>query len=239
MKTVCLVGLGLTILAATVEAKTESRAFTLGGQSGTRQEFEFTVRAEGAIRVEARWTGSAARLTVILNGPGQTGYYQRREGGSPVAVTQDVTPEILGRGPGWKVTVVNFGQSGSAQGTLTITYPDAFTPRRYDNFDRISISRIEMTASDRAAVTVEYTLGAHHSGAVFVGAAVLDEGRDLSSFGFRPAAASGSSGRAQVEIVFSGRSGPVTSDQIAAYLYERDRTPHCRITHDIRLTWSK
>jgi len=236
----CLI-LVLFAISIGAAAKTETHAFSIGGPSGGRQEFSLKVPAAGTIRVEARWTGSPAKLTLILNGPGQTGYYQRLEDRSPLVVVQDVSGEILEKGRDWKASIVNFGDSGSAKGTVTITYPEEFQAQRYDKFDQVVISAVEKAAGDRLVVTVDYSIERPHAREVFVGAAVLDNGADLPAFGFRPARAAAGSGQARVEVIYQGGPAPgrITSDQIAVYLYEGDRKPYCRFIHDLSLAWYK
>jgi hypothetical protein len=102
----------------------EVRGFSLSGVYGSRQNFEFNVVSEGQIRVEVRWTGGPRRLALILNGPGRAGYYQRRDGGSPMAVVQPVSRSILSRGTSWRVSIVNFNRGIPASGTIIITYPN-------------------------------------------------------------------------------------------------------------------
>ncbi len=88
-----------------------------------RQVFTFTLDAPGALRARATWSG-AQRLALILNGPGQTGYYARQDGDSPLSIDFDVTEELLDRGAQWQISVVNFQQSGApAEGTLAVTIP--------------------------------------------------------------------------------------------------------------------
>lgn len=229
------------IVAAGAWAKSETHPFSIGGQAGDRQEFSFRVPAAGTVRVEARWTGSPAKLTLILNGPGRTGYYQRLDDRSPLVVVQDVTAEILEKGNEWKVSVVDFGKSGSARGTVTISYPEEFQTQRYDKFDKVAISGVEKVAVDRLLLTVEYVIERPHAREVFVGAAVLNDGLELSAFGFRPARAAEGRGQARVEVIYQGGLAPgrITTDQIAVYLYEGGRKPYCRVIHDLSLAWYK
>ena len=233
--------LALLVTAATALAQTQTHSFSLGGRSKDRQEFSFQAKAVGTIRVEARWTGGPDKLTMILNGPGQTGYYQRLEDGSPLVVIQDVTRDILGRGADWKGAVVNFGQAAAVKGTLTISYPDEFQVQRYDRIDRIIISSVEKVAGDRAVATVEYDIRRPHKRDLFLGAAVIDDGAELPAFGFRPARIEADRGQTQLEIIYQGGLAPgrISSDQIAVYLYEGDRKPYCRFTHDLSLAWYK
>lgn len=88
-----------------------------------RQVFKFTLDVPGSLRVRATWSG-ASSLALILNGPGQTGYYARQDGGSPLAIDFAVTADLLERGSQWQISVVNFQQSDPrGEGTLTMTLP--------------------------------------------------------------------------------------------------------------------
>lgn len=101
----------------------EMRHFSLNGLAGARQEFTFDVVAAGQIRIEVRWVGAPRRLSLILNGPGRGGYYQRNDYGSPLIVVQNVTRAILSRGTRWKASVVSFNRTNPVSGTIIITYP--------------------------------------------------------------------------------------------------------------------
>lgn len=93
-----------------------------------RQVFTVTLDAAGALRARATWSG-ADRLALILNGPGQTGYYAREDGSSPLSLTFTVTDELLERGAEWTLSVVNFGSGGPpAEGTLAVTLPRPEAP---------------------------------------------------------------------------------------------------------------
>ncbi len=86
----------------------------------------------GQIRVRATWSGTAANLALIINGPGQVGYYARKDGASPLEVVYNVTEDDLKAGNEWRVSVVNFG-SGRADGTLTFTYPSGSSDSPFVN----------------------------------------------------------------------------------------------------------
>lgn len=98
------------------------QAFRVDTTRGDRAVAQLTVLRPGRIRVQAMWSGSARSLALILNGPGQTGYYARRDGSSPLVVEFDVGQAHMRRGRDWKVSIVNFG-GGTANGHLLIEYP--------------------------------------------------------------------------------------------------------------------
>ena len=87
-----------------------------------RDVFEFSVGNIGKISAEVRWDGTAEKLTLILNGPGQVGYYAREDGSSPLYLTYDVSEEDMKKGTEWRISVVNFYR-GDADGFTKITYP--------------------------------------------------------------------------------------------------------------------
>jgi hypothetical protein len=93
------------------------------GEKG-REAIDFEVQGAGRIEARAEWSGAAGTLTLILNGPGQTGYYARQNGKSPLSLSFKVTDDHVARGNKWTLSVVNFG-AGSAQGKVVIRVPAA------------------------------------------------------------------------------------------------------------------
>jgi hypothetical protein len=87
-----------------------------------RNEITMTLDASGTLRVRATWDGDQ-RLALILNGPGQTGYYARNDGGSPLALSFTVTDELLERGTQWRLSIVQFASGRPTQGTVALTLP--------------------------------------------------------------------------------------------------------------------
>ena len=82
--------------------------------------FNSSVNSIGTINDEATWTGSAANLTLILNEPGQIGYYTRKNGPSPLSLSYNTAD--LSKGTDRRLSIVNFG-CGDPTGTVTTTYP--------------------------------------------------------------------------------------------------------------------
>ncbi|MCK5720915.1 MAG: PEGA domain-containing protein, partial [Gammaproteobacteria bacterium] len=103
-------------------ATADTYPFSVNPTFGDRDIFNFTVNSVGTINGEATWTGSAANLALILNGPGQVGYYARKDGSSPLSLSYTVTTADLSKGTDWRLSIVNFG-GGDATGTVTIAYP--------------------------------------------------------------------------------------------------------------------
>lgn len=114
----------LLCFTGTLQAsQSKAFSFSLTSAYGSRDVFDFTVKEKGTISVMATWSGGAAELSLILNGPGQTNYYARKNGKSPLKLTYSVTASDLRKGSNWKISVVNFSRRGSAKGTLNLSYP--------------------------------------------------------------------------------------------------------------------
>ncbi len=90
------------------------------------QYYRLQLTAPGVIRAEATWSGTQTNLALIINGPGQVGYYARSDGPSGTSVSYNVTAADLAAGRTWVVSIVSFG-AGNADGTVEITYPSGST----------------------------------------------------------------------------------------------------------------
>lgn len=101
------------------------KTFSIGDKG--RASVDFEVQGPGRIEARAEWTGAAGTLSLILNGPGQSGYYARQNGKSPLSLSFKVTDDHLSRGKKWTLSVANFG-AGSAQGKVVIKVPVAAEP---------------------------------------------------------------------------------------------------------------
>lgn len=113
----------LIIIFFSGNASADTYSFSVSSTFGDRDIFNFRVNSGGTINGEATWTGSAADLALILNGPGQEGYYARVDGLSPLSLSYTVTTSDLSNGTDWRLSIVNFG-GGDATGTVTILYPE-------------------------------------------------------------------------------------------------------------------
>jgi hypothetical protein len=94
-----------------------------------RTIYHLRVMNPGEIRVRAQWTGTQSTLWLIINGPGQVGYYARQDGASPLEVSYYVTESDLAAGDDWRVSIV--AGSGPASGTIQISYPSGSTVAPY------------------------------------------------------------------------------------------------------------
>ena len=101
----------------------ETHRINIGSEFGDRDIFEFKVTKPGPIKIQVSWQG-APELALMLNGPGEVGYYARKDGTSPLSFTYDVVQPVLDRGTGWRVSVVNFSKSGYAEGRVIIEHPE-------------------------------------------------------------------------------------------------------------------
>ncbi len=102
-----------------------TRPFNFSGQN--RETVEIEVTSPGRLEVKAQWTGSAAKLALILNGPDRVQYYARQDGQSPLALSFDFNQSHLAKGKDWKVSVALFGE-GTARGKVEIHLPRAEEP---------------------------------------------------------------------------------------------------------------
>jgi len=80
------------------------------------------LRWPGKIEAEATWTGTPNNLALFINGPGQVGYYARKDGGSPLTASYQVTQSDFDKGDTWRVSLTSFS-AANAEGEITLTYP--------------------------------------------------------------------------------------------------------------------
>ncbi|MBI2645918.1 MAG: hypothetical protein HYW85_02645, partial [Deltaproteobacteria bacterium] len=111
--------------------------------AGNRQVVNLHIPSPGLIKMKASWQGDAS-LALILNGPGQTGYYMRKDGRSPLWFNFKVTQALLNQGSEWQVTVANFG-GGSASGIISA----GFTPAQASMTLNIPISTALLSPRSR------------------------------------------------------------------------------------------
>ena len=104
---------------------TVSSTISLGSSTSGNSTYigGFTVNSAGTITASAVWTGTTNTLALILNGPGQVGYYARNDGISPNTISYNVTSADINKGSLWQISVINF-YNGDASGIVTIEYPN-------------------------------------------------------------------------------------------------------------------
>ncbi|MBW2738803.1 MAG: AbfB domain-containing protein [Deltaproteobacteria bacterium] len=90
-----------------------------------REVIELQAEKKGTITASVSWSDGPDRLAVILNGPGQIGYYARQDGTSPITFTYTLTSQDLARGKQWKVSVVNLSTKSASPVTAGIDFPGA------------------------------------------------------------------------------------------------------------------
>ena len=76
-----------------------------------RNILHFQVRQRGRITARLSWSPPERQLTLILNGPGQVGYFARKDGVSPIEIAFDVTDKNVSAGTDWAITA--FGDLGA------------------------------------------------------------------------------------------------------------------------------
>lgn len=106
--------------------------FRLDSNFGDKTTYEFEIKTPGVITIDANWSGSADKLSLILNGPGQVGYYSRTDGKSPLKINFNVTLQTIQKGTTWKISIVNFSKKGIAKGSLSLSYPIKQEPRNLE-----------------------------------------------------------------------------------------------------------
>ncbi len=99
------------------------QSFDLGSSFGDKDVHAIEVEVPGQIDIEVDWTGDATELALILNGPGQIGYYNRRDGAGPLRISFNVTSALISKGSTWTISICNFSGSGFARGMLKVRYP--------------------------------------------------------------------------------------------------------------------
>ena len=102
------------------------------GLLDNRQIYYLRLTGPGLISVNAAFTGPQNNLAIIINGPGQGGYYARQDGASPLQASYNVTASDFSTGDTWRVTIASFG-SQRADGTVTISYPSGAATGAFTN----------------------------------------------------------------------------------------------------------
>ncbi len=74
----------------------------------SNRKWDFQVQHVGQIRATLNWNDPNHSLAMILNGPGQIGYFAREDGVSPLNIEFNVTEKHLLKGTDWSIKVVSF-----------------------------------------------------------------------------------------------------------------------------------
>jgi len=100
-----------------------NRNFSLSASFGNRQVVQFRLKRPGRVILNATWQNGNIPLAIMLNGPGQTSAYARRDGKSRLRVEFVVTSAMLAKGNTWTATIANFSRKGPVNGVFRIGYP--------------------------------------------------------------------------------------------------------------------
>lgn len=87
----------------------------------------FAIKKPGSIEATLTWTSTDCPLSLILNGPGQVGYFAREDGASPLSLEFVVTEQQFAKEGDWSITTACFGNLGPTplKYTLNLNFPDS------------------------------------------------------------------------------------------------------------------
>ncbi len=108
-----------------MEVREQAHCFNLSGELSNRKVIPLDIREPGLFTARVEWEGGAPKLALILNGPGQTSYYARTDGASPLYLQFEFTREQWRAEGRWQLSVVNFQRETTATGTALLYYPVA------------------------------------------------------------------------------------------------------------------
>jgi hypothetical protein len=138
----------------------------VGADFGDRLIVPVTIGQPGRITVRAEWQG-APRLALILNGPDRpeltnpVAFYQRVDGASPLTLFYNVSASDFQRGRKWRISLVNFTQSGrQSRGNIRIDYPATSVrdqPQRSTSFDDFTGTWRNVDAATRGMTRMTIT----------------------------------------------------------------------------------
>lgn len=75
----------------------------------SKHEWFVQLRRPGRIQASLLWQPAERGLALILNGPGQVGYFSRKDGTSPLVIEFEATAEHVSKGSDWRISVSAFG----------------------------------------------------------------------------------------------------------------------------------
>jgi hypothetical protein len=123
----------LSKLAEEIEARRNFQRATPGVSTGTltgqvpQIVRRFSVKKPGAIAATLTWTSGDCPLSLILNGPGQVGFFARKDGASPLSLEFAVTEQQIAKGSDWTLTVACMRDLGPdpLPFTLKMDFPES------------------------------------------------------------------------------------------------------------------
>lgn len=113
-------GFLLVPLFIKVGSSQDKYSFSIGPQFGAGKEISITIKEPTHIKVTATWMQKETKLALILNGPGQVGYYERKDGYPPLTLEFEVSKDLVARGSNWKISIVNYNRGIKVNGSLDI-----------------------------------------------------------------------------------------------------------------------
>jgi hypothetical protein len=87
----------------------------------------FAIKKPGPIEATLTWNSADCPLGLILNGPGQKGYFARKDGASPLSLQFAVTDEQFAKGTDWSITIACFRGLGPEplKFSMKLNFPDS------------------------------------------------------------------------------------------------------------------
>lgn len=118
-----------------VAGKVITRRINLIGGFGSRQSVGFFTDIPRSI-INIRWIPYSNKyppVALILNGPGQVGYYKRKDGKGSLTISQVISLPISRRGKWWEASVVTFNRNPFTRisGKLVISFQSHYSMRPY------------------------------------------------------------------------------------------------------------
>jgi len=223
--------------------KTSAGVDILGSEYGASVIYPIQMPCPGPIQARATWTGSARNLALTLNGPGQTGYFERKYGGEPLTLHYNVTDEYMHRGNRWWISLTNF-EGGTADVTVSIDYGDfcvttsALTRSLENNVTNL---RVNSATDERMTLTVDYTYDGSQGNDVYLYVSALHAGQIQRWFTYRPTPIKRGSGTATVAIGLSegqNLTANMTTEQLQFRMYVGSQPSFYQQTFDFAKNWT-
>jgi hypothetical protein len=128
--------------ASQIQLTTYREDFQVGPARGNRVPFPVEAGQAGCIlaRVQS-WPPATSgsrpvKVTLILNGSDRTGYYARSDGDTadplPLWTSYAVSAREAGLVDEWTLSVINFTEGSTAEGTIQIEFPPSQTPCQFE-----------------------------------------------------------------------------------------------------------